>query len=331
MNIKNKKKTYKKTKKKKMGTQSSHSKDEDNLMNDKTDDPSVQWNEISSYKGMKSDTSSTKNYKAKKKLNQEDSSSISSSSETKTKEETTISKKDERVPFKFEWKEGGNKVTITGSFLTNWTVYIDMVKNPETGFFEFNVNLTREVHQFKFIVDNVWKCSINYLTTNDGNGNVNNVIDLTNFISNENEENDKNESEKNEKDKENDIDYLKRENEIKKKNNNEFNCCLLDEDDMNFDAPQAPPCYMKNFDINCDDRRKNIGKKKYLKFNEKNILSENNCFKKISKLNHVILNHCCSATKGNLDEKFVRASVSKRVKHKFVTIIYYKPKRNCYI
>ena len=33
-----------------MGTQSSHSKDKDNLMNDKTDDPSVQWNEISSYK-----------------------------------------------------------------------------------------------------------------------------------------------------------------------------------------------------------------------------------------------------------------------------------------
>ena len=87
-----------------MGTENSHSKDEDNnLINDKTEDLSIQWNEISSYKGMKSDTSSTKNYKNKKKLNQEDSSSISSSSETKTKDETTISKKDERVPFKFEW------------------------------------------------------------------------------------------------------------------------------------------------------------------------------------------------------------------------------------
>ncbi len=292
-------------------------------------DASIQYKEIMKFKGFKrtkSDTASTSYNQIK---NIRDNSSISINSELKTKEDLInikTEKKDDRIPFKFEWKEGGNKVTITGSFLTNWTVYIDMVKNPETGFFEFNVNLTREVHQFKFIVDNVWKCSINYLTTNDGNGNVNNVIDLTNFISNEKEENNKNESEKNEKDKENDIDYLKRENEIKKKNNNEFNCCLLDEDDMNFDAPQAPPCYMKNFDINCDDRRKNIGKKKYLKFNEKNILSENNCFKKISKLNHVILNHCCSATKGNLDEKFVRASVSKRVKHKFVTIIYYKPK-----
>ena len=43
-----------------MGTQSSNSKD-DNIMNDKTEDPSIQWNELSSYKGMKSDTSSTKN------------------------------------------------------------------------------------------------------------------------------------------------------------------------------------------------------------------------------------------------------------------------------
>ena len=243
-------------------------------------DGSIQYKEIMKFKGYKrtkSDTASTSYNQIK---NTRDNSSISINSETKTKEDLLNiknEKKDDRIPFKFEWKEGGNKVTITGSFLTNWTVYIDMVKNPETGFFEFNVNLTREVHQFKFIVDNVWKCSMNYLSTNDGNGNVNNVIDLTNYIINEKDENEKNESEKNEKDKENDIDYLKRENEIKKKNNNEFNCCLLDEDDMNFDAPQAPPCYMKNFDINCDDRRKNIGKKKYLKFNEKNILSENNC------------------------------------------------------
>ena len=172
-----------------MGTQSSHSKDdENNLMNEKTEDSSIQWNEISSYKGMKSDTSSTKNNKNKKKRNQEDTSSISSSSETKTKEETTISKKDERIPFKFEWKEGGNKVSITGSFLSNWTVFIEMVKNPQNGIFEFNINLPKSIHQFKFVVDNVWKCANNYPTLNDGSGNVNNVIDLTDYIPPEKEE-----------------------------------------------------------------------------------------------------------------------------------------------
>ena len=199
-----------------MGTQSSHSKDDDNIMNDKTDDPSVQWNEISSYKGMKSDTSSTKNYKAKKKLNQEDSSSISSSSETKTKEETTISKKDERVPFKFEWKEGGNKVTITGSFLSNWTIFIEMVKNPQTGIFEFNINLPKGIHQFKFVVDNVWKCSNNYPFSNDGSGNMNNVIDLTNYVPPDNQEEKKEDNEIRNEGKE------KKEKKIKSKN--EYNC-----------------------------------------------------------------------------------------------------------
>ena len=41
-----------------MGTENSHSKDEDNnLINDKTEDLSIQWNEIISYKVMKSYTS----------------------------------------------------------------------------------------------------------------------------------------------------------------------------------------------------------------------------------------------------------------------------------
>ena len=152
-------------------------------------DASIQYKEIMKFKGYKrtkSDTASTSYNQIK---NTRDNSSISINSETKTKEDLLNiknEKKDDRIPFKFEWKEGGNKVTITGSFLTNWTVYIDMVKNPETGFFEFNVNLTREVHQFKFIVDNVWKCSNNYPILNDGSGNFNNVIDLTNFKDEEN-------------------------------------------------------------------------------------------------------------------------------------------------
>ncbi len=237
-----------------MGTQSSHSKDDDNIMNDKTDDPSVQWNEISSYKGMKSDTSSTKNYKTKKKINQEESSSISSSSETKTKEETTISKKDERVPFKFEWKEGGNKVTITGSFLSNWTIFIEMVKNPQTGIFEFNINLPKGIHQFKFVVDNVWKCSNNYPFSNDGSGNMNNVIDLTNYIPPESQEEKKENEEIKDKEKE------KKEKKIKGKN--EYNCYIPNKNEMNIDAPNIPPHYINYFDIDYNTRQNVIGKKK---------------------------------------------------------------------
>ena len=305
-----------------MGTQSSHSKDdENNLMNEKTEDSSIQWNEISSYKGMKSDTSSTKNNKNKKKRNQEDTSSISSSSETKTKEETTISKKDERIPFKFEWKEGGNKVSITGSFLSNWTVFIEMVKNPQNGIFEFNINLPKSIHQFKFVVDNVWKCANNYPTLNDGSGNVNNVIDLTDYIP----------PEKEEEKKENVIKEKEKEKEKKKiKNKNEYNCYTPKRLEMNIDAPNIPPHYVNFYDIDYNTRQNVIGKKKYLQFFEKDILSENSCYKNILSCPHVNLNHCCNCCKVGKEEKYVRTSTSQRYKHKLLTIIYYKPKRNCY-
>ena len=308
-----------------MGTENSHSKDEDNnLINDKTEDLSIQWNEISSYKGMKSDTSSTKNNKnpKKKKIN-ESSSSMSSSSETKTKtkEETTISKKDERVPFKFEWKEGGNKVTITGSFLSNWTVFIEMVKNPENGFFEFNINLPKEVHQFKFVVDNIWKCSNNYPVSNDGHGNINNVIDLTNFIPPE-EVDKKNNNEKN--------DNKKSDKEKKKsKSKNEYDCYVPNKNEMNIDAPFIPPHYINFYDIDYNTRQNLIGKKKYLHFVEKDILSENSCYKNILSCPHVNLNHCCNCCKVGNEDKYVRSSSSQRYKHKLLTIIYYKPKMNC--
>ena len=304
-----------------MGTQSSNSKD-DNIMNDKTEDPSMQWNEISSYKGMKSDTSSTKNNKNNKKnLNQESSSSNSSSIDTKTKEETTISKKDERIPFKFEWKEGGNKVTITGSFLSNWTVFIEMVKNPENGNFEFNMNLPKSKHQFKFIVDNVWKCSNNYPILNDGSGNFNNVIDLTNFVI-QDEENNSNQNE-NVNNKENE----KEKKEKKIKNKNEYNCYIPNKNEMNIDAPFIPPHYINFYDIDYNTKQNVIGKKKYLHFVEKDILSENSCYKNILSCPHVNLNHCCNCCKAGSDDKYIRSCTSQRYKHKLMTIIYYKPKK----
>ena len=257
-----------------MGTQRSHSKDdENNLMNEKTEDSSIQWNEISSYKGMKSDTSSTKNNKNKKKRNQEDTSSISSSSETKTKEETTISKKDERIPFKFEWKEGGNKVQITGSFLSKWTMFIEMVKNPETKNFEFNINLPKINHEFKFIVDGVWKCSKFYPTSRDNSGNENNIINLTNFITKEerNENNNKKED----------------------KNNKEYDCRFPKKQEMNFDAPNVPYQYALPYNIDFYTKQNKIGKGNFINFYERNLLSENNSYKNIMVFPHVNLNHSC--------------------------------------
>ena len=114
--------------------------------------------------------------------------STNNQSET-TENSRIIDLNEKTIPFKFEWKEGGNEVKITGSFLNNWKEQMYMKKNLSTGFFEIILNISKSVHQFKFIVDKKWACSPNYRTIKENN-NINNTIDLTNFdpnIKNDNE------------------------------------------------------------------------------------------------------------------------------------------------
>ena len=104
---------------------------------------------------------------------------------------------DKRKKFTFVWNEGGNEVKITGSF-SDWKIQFPMTKDPDTQSFKFELPLDNGIYQYKFIVDNVWKCSKNYPTVPDGSGNVNNIL---NFNENEEKESiDKNE-EKNKKEK----------------------------------------------------------------------------------------------------------------------------------
>ena len=165
-----------------MGTNSSNSKDEKKLISNNDNGSSANWDIVSSYKGMKSENSSAQG-KNKHSLK---SSSVSNTSEQVTNNmETTedISPPiDDRVQYKFVWKYGGNKVTITGTFLNNWTSFIEMVKNPDNNFFEIIINLPRIKHQFKFVIDGNWRCSPDYPQINDGQGNTNNEIDLANYF-----------------------------------------------------------------------------------------------------------------------------------------------------
>ena len=56
-------------------------------------------------------------------------------------------------------EEMGNEVKITGSFLNNWKEQMYMKKILSTGYFEIILNISKSVHQFKFIVDKKWACS----------------------------------------------------------------------------------------------------------------------------------------------------------------------------
>ena len=305
-----------------MGTNSSNSKDEKKLISNNDNGSSANWDIVSSYKGMKSENSSAQG-KNKHSLK---SSSVSNTSEQVTNNmETTedISPPiDDRVQYKFVWKYGGNKVTITGTFLNNWTSFIEMVKNPDNNFFEIIINLPRIKHQFKFVIDGNWRCSPDYPQINDGQGNTNNEIDLANYISPEQIK--KEEEEK----KRQEIEKKKNEEKKTQRKKNDYNCYNPNKNEMNTDVPKIPHHYAGFYNIDKNTFQDVIGKSKCLPFKEKNILSENNCFKKVLIAPHVNLNHCCVNINCCKEKNYLRTCISQRFKHKFVTIVYYNNNNN---
>ncbi|KAG0226240.1 hypothetical protein BGW41_004237 [Actinomortierella wolfii] len=78
---------------------------------------------------------------------------------------------------KFHWKHGGEKVEVTGTF-DNWQRTIQMKKIPSTtDEYMAIVELDRTQNiQFKFVVDDVWRCSTEFPTEYDQSGNLNNVL-----------------------------------------------------------------------------------------------------------------------------------------------------------
>lgn len=79
------------------------------------------------------------------------------------------------IPHEFVWRSGGSKVCLTGSF-DNWTQSILMTKD-QSGIFRATVLLDPHLTwYFKFVVDGVWRCSLDFASEADAQGHVNNVI-----------------------------------------------------------------------------------------------------------------------------------------------------------
>ena len=85
---------------------------------------------------------------------------------------------EQKYPMKFEWKEGGNEVYLTGSFC-NWEHQFQMNFNPTSHNYELLLYLPKGLYEFKFIVDNKWRYSSFIPNRIDNNGNNNNYIDNT--------------------------------------------------------------------------------------------------------------------------------------------------------
>lgn len=104
--------------------------------------------------------------------------STMSPSETKilTKSDSNYNLKTTKTPHEFVWKYGGNRVILTGSF-DNWNQSVQMTRDQsDSRIFRATVILDPEaLWRFKFVVDGVWRCSLDFDTETDSAGNVNNI------------------------------------------------------------------------------------------------------------------------------------------------------------
>ena len=102
-------------------------------------------------------------------------------SEENNTEETLEDTNNNKKNYTFIWDEGGNDVKITGSF-SDWKIKFQMTKEPNNQIFKCTLPLGNEIYQYKFIVDGEWKFSKKFPTKDDGNGNINNILDNTKNI-----------------------------------------------------------------------------------------------------------------------------------------------------
>lgn len=92
-------------------------------------------------------------------------------------------KKPARFATVFQWDGGGTNVYLTGSFC-DWQQFFVMqkcedIKNENNNKFFLTLFLPIGAYQYKFKIDDKWKCNSNFPTCSDKNGNINNIIDLT--------------------------------------------------------------------------------------------------------------------------------------------------------
>ena len=244
--------------------------------------------------------------------------------------------------YTFIWNEGGNDVKITGSF-SNWKIQYKMTKDPIDNNFKCELPLENKIYQYKFIVDNVWKYSKNFPFINDGNGNINNIIDCTksNLLQSKDKENliKKNKKEK-EKEKINKIkkkqkssrastNKTKTRDSSKKKSKkiikkNSIYQSKFPSDEGVLPLPLPNERYFKPFNFEKYSKQNSIGNKKYFEYYDRYYFSNLSSSKPIFILGHIHLNHLISPNHSKKD--ILKNSMSFRYREKDSTFIYYKYK-----
>ena len=257
-----------------------------------------------------------------------------------TKSNSTLNLANEKVKFKFQWKDKDNKpnkkmeVLLVGSFLKNWEIYEVMEKNDENGIYEYEMYLPRKEHTFKFIINNKWECSDLYEKKPDKDNNINNYIDLTNYKEEQvNEKIYNDESFNLSKELNMIINQIGQSIKDTKFENKKNSINIYPQLELlNDKAPKLNPYYKKKFDINNLSNQDKFYKYKNSVNSNRNYNlygTVNNSYKKVFSFHHEKLGHLISEISDYYNQtkkNFLRISSTERKKHKFLTIIYYKPK-----
>jgi 5'-AMP-activated protein kinase regulatory beta subunit len=277
------------------------------------------FNENSSYNGI---------VPGKMKINNIITKSEHYNSDQVTQEKTESEVQNKNL-IKFYWREGGNEVFITGSFC-DWSKRFKMHKN-KNDIFEVELFLTKGLYQFKFIVNNIWRCSSDYPQTKDDQGIYNNFIDSSNInMINNNFNKSLN--------KENIISNLTKEkNQIVKRESidelkNNYSNKYPYREQLNPEAPKTPDVFEISLDFNENSNQKYLGNKEFFEFS---IINSDDSFKNILQIFHPYLNHLFTNNdlKYKKDDgnnirnriKFIGINCNVKVKNKYLSIVYYSP------
>ena len=291
--------------------------------------------DMSDYKGIKTSDGEGESKNSLNTKSEEENENTSSSNDDI--DNLKINGKSDRVSITFEWDLEGNSVYVTGSFC-NWKQFFLMQKNDQ-GKFLLTLDLTKNIHQYKFKVDEEWKCNPKNPICEDNDGNFNNYIDATNY---------QKINIKNQEDWNTDFSTTGNMSKISQLNspkgksekfsckiyNINYSCYKPQISELNKNVPSLPGQYKNEKNIDLNSKQYIIGKKEYFSPKESNVLSGNLSYKNINVFYHEGINHLYSKNKNQCNEnkKTICCSLSNRYRLKFTTFVYYKTKKeenNC--
>ena len=269
--------------------------------------------------------------------NNNNSSSLSSNLSNVPKKKIIIKKKKnskinlKEVPYTFTWDEGGNNVKITGTF-GKWTQFYIMKYSPEEKIYKCTLNLPREKHEYKFIVDNVWKYSKKQQMKKDDKNNINNFIDLTNYIPDDMKQNNNDDDDLDEKPikqkpvvkkaikKKKSKTKTKTKKVIRKKRDRGYGLIYPDKDVLNSEAPVVQQDYLESFLIDSHTNQNFIGRSKYFTYKITEPFTEEKSYKTLLLGPHININHSLKCV-GN--KNLLEMGLNFRFRDKNCTLVYY--------